>query len=318
MTNLSRLGSNFSIPISSDEHGFTGRECPDEDCEGYFKIEFGTGLEGENLPCHCPYCGHLGPHDEFWTKEQIEYAKSVAMRKITEAVRKDLKGLEFEHKPIGSFGIGISMKLEPGRPIPIYRYREKELETEIICENCTLRYAVYGIFAYCPDCGIHNSLQILIKDFEVIRKQLILAEGQEASLKGMLIEDALENCVSKFDGFGRNLCRAHKQNATKPKNAENISFQNISGAKDRLEEQYGVDITRDLTSKDWDHVVLCFQKRHVLEHNKGVIDQAYIDKSGDSSAVIGRKLQIRTSEVQALVPILENMANQISKALKQS
>jgi len=315
MTNLSRLGGNFSIPIPSDEDGFTGRECPETECEGYFKIECGTGLKGENLPCYCPYCGYSGPHDKFWTKEQIKYAKSVAMRKITKAIHKDFKKLEFEHKPRGAFGIGISMKFKPGRPIPIYRYQEKELETEIICENCTLRYAVYGIFAYCPDCGIHNSLQILLTDFEVIKKQIVLAESQEAPLAEILIEDALENCVSKFDGFGRNHCRSHKRKAKEPAKAENISFQNISGAKGKLKKLFGVDITAGLAAEDWDHVVLCFQKRHVFEHNKGVIDQAYVDKSGDPSAVVSRKLEIASSEVEELVTILDRMANHINNKI---
>ena len=110
MDHLRRLGSNISVSISADENRFTGRECPQPDCEGYFKIELGTGLKGDGLPCHCPYCGHAAGHDQFWTKEQIEYARSVAMRRITDAIRKDFRKLEFDHKPKGAFGIGFSMK----------------------------------------------------------------------------------------------------------------------------------------------------------------------------------------------------------------
>ena len=59
----------FSVNIEADEAGYTGRECPK--CEKYFKIKFGTGLP-EATECHCPYCNHIGPQDEFWTKQQIE------------------------------------------------------------------------------------------------------------------------------------------------------------------------------------------------------------------------------------------------------
>lgn len=55
MDHLRRLGNSISIPIPADENAFTGRECPQPDCEGYFKIELGTDLKGEGLPCHCPY-----------------------------------------------------------------------------------------------------------------------------------------------------------------------------------------------------------------------------------------------------------------------
>lgn len=34
MDHLRRLGNSISIPISADEAGFTGRECPQPDCEG--------------------------------------------------------------------------------------------------------------------------------------------------------------------------------------------------------------------------------------------------------------------------------------------
>lgn len=116
---LQGLGNQISVPIPKDDGGFMGRECPEKDCEGYFKIKPGTGLTGEDLPCHCPYCGHAGPMNQFWTKEQIEYAKSVALRRVSEAFVRDLKQLEFDHRPRGAFGIGISMKLKPGTPPPI-------------------------------------------------------------------------------------------------------------------------------------------------------------------------------------------------------
>jgi hypothetical protein len=66
MSNVERLGNRISVPIGSDEEGYTGRECPEETCLGYFKITYGTGLRGP-APCHCPYCGHSGEHDTFFT-----------------------------------------------------------------------------------------------------------------------------------------------------------------------------------------------------------------------------------------------------------
>ena len=126
------------------------------------KITPGTGVKGP-APCHCPYCGHTGEHNTFFTAEQIEYAKSVAIRRITDAVHQDLKALEFDHKPQGAFGIGFSMKVTRYGQHPIRCYREKELETKVTCDKCTLRFAIYGVFGWCPDCGTHNSLQILSK-----------------------------------------------------------------------------------------------------------------------------------------------------------
>ncbi len=74
-------------------------------------------------PVNCPYCGHSAAQDQFFTNAQIEYAQSVVINKVTGAFIKDLKTLEFNHRPRGAFGIGISMKVE-GRPQPIRHYSE--------------------------------------------------------------------------------------------------------------------------------------------------------------------------------------------------
>lgn len=317
MDHLRRLGNSISIPIPADENAFTGRECPQPDCEGYFKIELGTGLKGEGLPCHCPYCGHAAGHDRFWTKEQIEYAKSVAVRKITYALHRDLKKLEFDHKPKGAFGIGISMKVKPGRPTPIHYYREKQLETEVVCVNCTLRYSVYGVFAFCPDCGQHNSLQILDKNLEVVRKMLDLAAEEEKELAEKLVENALEDCVSAFDGFGRELCRVHANRARNPARMKKMSFQNLDGARSNILEAFGIDLSTEVEPDEWRAAGAGFQKRHLVAHKTGVVDQDYITKTGDTRAVLGRKIGIEADEVRQLASIISKLALRLSDDLQQ-
>lgn len=317
MDNLRRLGNSISVPITADEHGFTGRECPRLDCEGYFKIELGTGLKGEGLPCHCPYCGHVAGHDQFWTKEQIEYAKSVAIRRITDAVHKDLKSLEFDHKPKVAFGIGISMKVKPGHAPPIRYYREKQLETEIVCASCTLRYSVYGVFAFCPDCGQHNSLQILDKNLEVVGKMLELATGAEKALAERLIENALEDCVSAFDGFGRELCRIYANRASNPAKAERMSFQNLDGARAGYLDLFGIDLSASVAAEDWRAAVRAFQMRHLVAHKLGVVDPDYIAKSGDTRTVVGRKIGVDAEEVRALATIISRLATCMPESLER-
>ena len=81
----------------------------------------------------------------FWTKEQIEYARSVAKRRVIEAVRQDLKGLEFEHKTSGGLAIGISMTFKPGGPVSLAWYREKNLETEANCKNGVSSYEIASV-----------------------------------------------------------------------------------------------------------------------------------------------------------------------------
>ena len=319
MDHLRRLVDNrISIPIKPDEDGFTGRECPQSDCEGYFKIELGTGLEGEGLPCHCPYCGHTEAHDYFWTREQIEYVKSVAMREFTDAIRRDLKKMEFNQKPKGPFGFGLSLTFKPGSPVPIRHYREKQLETEVVCADCTLRYSVYGVFGFCPDCGQHNSLQILDKNIELVAKMVDLAEGTGKDISRGLIENGLEDCVSVFDGFGRELCRVYAKEATNRAIVERISFQNLEGAKRNLQDAFGIDLSSEVTAYEWRSLVRAFQKRHLIAHKMGVVDQDYLAKATDSEAVVGRRIQVLPEEVRDLVQLVGKVARGLSVAFAEA
>ena len=254
MNHVQRLGKQFRIPLHPDEDGYVGRECPEGACLGYFKITPGTGVTVA-APCFCPYCGHSGEQNTFFTTEQIEYARSIVVRKVMDAVVADLKSLEFDHKPRGLFGIGISMKVQASAPKPIHYYREKQLETHVVCDNCTLRYAIYGVFGWCPDCGVHNSLQILTKNLELAKKELALAEGADKELGDHLIGDALENVVSAFDGFGREICA---------KKDADIHFQNLPSARRRVQETLGIDFADVLVIDHWEHACRAFQKRHLL------------------------------------------------------
>lgn len=295
MRHLESLPNRFSISIKPDKDGYLGRECPVKTCKGYFKITPGTGLKGR-IPCHCPYCGHSGEMSDFTTKAQIEYAKSVVIRQVTDALHEDLKDMEFNHPPRGAFGIGISMKVTRDGPHPIRDYREKQLETEVICDKCTLRYAIFGVFGWCPDCGAHNSAQILGKNLELAKKELTLAQSVEKDLAEHLIGDALENVVSAFDGFGREVCER--------KGAE-IRFQSLGGARKRVLEMFGFDFADSLPAADWETACRVFQKRHLLAHKMSVIDEDYIQKGNDPGAILGRKVRVTADEVAAAIAIIE-------------
>lgn len=316
MKNLRRLGNSITVSFPTDEDRFLGRECPNTECEGYFKIEPGTGLQGSDLPCHCPYCGHTASPNEFFTKAQVEYAKSVAIRQFTRAIQADLKSLEFNHKPKGPFGLGISMTLKPGRLPPVRYYREESLETEAVCSECTLRYAVYGVFGFCPDCGKHNSLQILEKNLEVVGKILELTTNTIPEVGVRLIENALEDCVSAFDGFGREICRVFAAKAERPSKAEKLSFQNLAGARQNVEDAFGFDISKALSANDWDGAIRAFQKRHVVAHKMGVVDAEYISKSGDEYAVVGRKIVVTEDDVRAAMLAVRNLGESLKSSLE--
>nr|WP_321258904.1 hypothetical protein [uncultured Pseudodesulfovibrio sp.] len=292
----------FSVSIESDEDGYIGRECPE--CEKYFKVKNGTGLL-DATDCHCPYCNNVDPHDHYWTQQQIEYAQSVALNQISGELLGQLKKLE--RKPDRNAFISIGITVE-GSPTPIVHYTEEELEERVTCAGCTLEYTIYGAFGYCPDCGVHNSSQIVNANFDLALKIVELASQAEDDVQSKLIENALEDAVSAFDGFGREHCSAA---------APKVSFQNISAAKDKLASKLGVDISDGVASDQWDFLCEQFQKRHLLAHRMGIVDEEFICKTGCSPELEGRKVPISVDDVKTSIQLLKIVVNNIFTSISK-
>jgi Zn ribbon nucleic-acid-binding protein len=305
-------GNTISIPINPDEEGFTGRECPVKNCEGYFKVQFGTGLPG-NIPTHCPYCGITAPQTHFWTKDQIKYFESVIGNYVDKKILNNWKSLERRPDPRKSISFGVTIK---GRPRPIHYYQESKLEQEVICNRCTLRYAIYGVFGYCPDCGIHNSLQILNANLDIVEKMLVLSGEFDSDIAQKLIENALEDAVSAMDGFGREVTLVHSSKSVNPIKAQKISFQNISGAIGSVKNLFGIDINGILSCDEQLSAARCFQKRHLIAHRMGVIDQQYLDRTGDDPSLLKRKVEVEKKEVAELADLLRRIAQHLVSSLE--
>ena len=308
---LKQLGDRVNVTIPVDEDGYMGRECPAAECEGYFKVKPGTGLRGIET-CICPYCGLKDSSNRFYTKAQVEYAKSIVLGKVVDALRHDLKKLEFDHKPQGAFGIGLSLKVKHGPPVPIRHYREERLETAVACASCTLQYSVFGVFAYCPDCGVHNSLQILDRNLDLVSRQLQLAAGiPDPDLQLHLIEDALENCVSAFDGFGREACRVRASRSNDPAKAESMSFQNLGGAAKRLLSIFNFDFRASMAPDKWQRVTTLFQRRHLIAHKAGVIDEQYLLETGEPSHLLGKRVRVSADDVTECASLVRELGSQL-------
>ena len=314
MRNFRNIGNQISVSLPTDENGLISRECPD--CKSIFKIKLGTGLKGSNLPCHCPYCGWKADLSDFHTAEQIEFAKSIALNQIMQALERDLKewGRKLENSTRNSF---IKMKVDFKSSLePIQYYQEKQLETHITCDVCTLEYAIYGIFAFCPDCGTHNSIQILNKNMELVQKEIAFANTlDDKELSTRIIENALENTISAFDGFGRATSLAFANKSSDENNAKEISFQNIQNARNRIQTLFGIDFASTINENEWGTIIRCFQKRHLLAHTMGVIDDEYIRKSKDSKAILGRKIIITQDEVTELMNLLKKIGGNLFEKL---
>jgi hypothetical protein len=278
----------ITVTLIPDEDGHVGRECPD--CHRYFKVRPGTGVQ-DQTEAYCPYCGQ--PHDpgDFLTRDQLNYAKSVALGQIEEELLGSLRDIPRTAGPVS-----ISITVE-GDDVPIEHYQERTLETSVTCERCTLEYKIYGVFATCPDCNTHNSQAIIRANLALLRLQL--PDADEARLA-----DILANTVASFDAFGRA--------ATEHELGTKISVQNLDLAEAHL-QSHGRSLRVHTTGEEWEFLTTSFQKRHVLVHNMGVADEPYLARAHDPDAILGRKVRISKSEVERTMDLLERLADNLTR-----
>ena len=313
----------IAVPIKPDEEGMIGRECNNPNCKKYFKVKPGTGIT-DNPVMFCPYCSYKGSPKEFFTEEQIEYVKSIAFRHVTDIIGQELKKLE-RHSFKGPF-FSLNIKIK-STPIPIRYYAERQLQEDVICENCACEYAIYGMFAVCPDCGVHNLFQMFFKNLGLVKKQIELedelykkfGETNRADiddlmkdLRGKLIEDACENIVTVFEVFYK---QAYDQSRLKTVDPSMLlpgnSFQSLDKTKDIFLSQLNLNLFSCLSQTEIDNLYLLFNKRHILTHNLGIIDQKFLRNTGLQKDILNHKVEISKTEVLSALESLEKIVKYI-------
>ena len=146
---------------------------------------------------------------------------------------------------------------------------------------------------------------------------LELAEQTEEPIRRSLIENGLEDAVSSFDGFGRELCRLHAEAAVATEMAATISFQNLPRAAKKIAEAYQLDLTNVLETGVWRQTAVSFQRRHLLAHAMGVIDQAYVSQTGEDPARVGRRIEVSAVEVANLLKSLRKLSDWLFRELSR-
>lgn len=303
---------NISVTIPLDENGMMGRECLE--CEQYFKLKPGTGLETDN--CHCPYCDYQGKSDTFWTQAQLEFARSVAMKQaFNKIVKPELDKLKHSFKQLerSSRNNLIQFKIKSSDSnfsFPIKYYSEQELETDLTCDNCNLEFAIFGVFSNCPDCNETNAFLIYSKSLEVIKKKLEIFSKPEIpeEILEISLSSILTASISAFDGLGKEL-RNKKPNhyPSKPRNL----FQNIFVLNEKM---------NNLISKnhsDYNELVKWFQVRHIFEHNMGVVDIDCVNKIPELANLKGRKYKLTITQLERFLNLMEELGEIVSEDFKK-
>ena len=301
------------VPIKTDEKGLLGRECPSGKCGQYFKLKPGTGLPIDE--CSCPYCGTKGDSSDFLTEDQLRYAQTYGAKKILDPILSKF-AQDIEQMNRGQRGGLFSLEFSVRRQgIRVHSYIEKQLETEVTCDWCGLEFAVYGVFASCPDCGQLNALKVCLASLETAKKKLTLSKDQrlDADLRRDILRDALAGAIGAFDAYGKALRARRTSFASK---AKSNLFQDIEALDGELKAGGMPGIEQSIGTPNWEQMKWFFQARHIYTHNAGVVDARFVAKQPSYGHMLGRILPLEADQIRKSIDCLGILARKLDTRIR--
>lgn len=307
----------IGVSLPADDEGYSERECPNRECLAGFKVhtEDWTALVSEQV-VYCPVCRHEADAQAWWTTEQIEYAKREAVRQFKDRLDSTMRrGVQAANRRAPKGGlISFSFGYQPGRREYIAPLAASEvLEQRSTCEVCGCRYASVGAAFFCPACG-HNSARSTFADtIANVRRGLdliprlaeMLDRDQAADLGRGIAENAMVKLVTAFQRYAEATYEALRDPRVTPGfNA----FQRLADGSTLFAGSTGRGYEAILSRGELAELARFFQQRHSLVHGDGIVDQLYIDRSGDASYRVGQRLVIRPAAVRLAADLVEKLA----------
>lgn len=319
-------GQTVSIPILSDEKGYIDKQCPEKTCEFIFKVnqeDWNNTLKKEAV--WCPMCRHEAPANQWFTIEQAEHAKKEASTIVQGQIHNAMLSStqKFNRKQSRNSFISISMKVTGGqkRTQAIPAKAAELMQLEIQCEECSSRFAVIGSAYFCPACG-HNSVtrtfsdslrKIRAKRDNVELVRIALAESVGKDDAEVTCRSLIETCISDGVVAFQKYCEGmYARFGNAPFNA----FQRLDQASLLWEKALQNGFDAWLSPEELKKLAIIYQKRHLLAHNEGIVDDRYIEKSGDTTYKSGQRIVIKDKDIDLLLSALEKLGSSVERACK--
>lgn len=312
-------GQSVSIKIETDENGYIDKQCPSEDCEFIFKVneeDWSNIFQDEAV--WCPFCRHEASADQWFTLEQEEHARSETMAIVEGKIHNALNSgaQKFNRsQPKNSF-ISMSMKVQGGRKrtYTIPAKAAEAMQLEIQCEECSSRFAVVGSAYFCPACGYNSVLRTFsdslrkikakLDSVAVIKEPLSIAFGADSA--ELTCRSVLETCISDGVVAFQKYCEGlYEEFSQPPFNA----FQRLDQGGKLWKEAVGEDYHAWITEEEFDRLQVLYQRRHLLSHSEGIVDEKYVQKSKDEKYKVGQRIVVSENEICDLINILVKLGH---------
>lgn len=307
--------TSISVPLEADAEGYIDKECPSESCLFQFKVhedDWKNIVRDEEV--FCPACRHRAPAKSWYTHQQIEAGKEYAFAqvrgKINRAMRTDARDWNRRQPRNAFIQIGLTVK-GGSEPLLLPITAAEPMRLRYCCEECNCRYSYVGAAFFCPSCGMNSASHTFRQTLGATRAVVNIREtlektldrDQAAVVMRSLLEKGIQDAVTCFQRLAEEIYALVPGAEPARKNA----FQNLDAGSQLWTKATGVSFDTFMSAEEMARLRVCFQRRHVIAHRQGIVDQNYIDRSGDISYAVGQRLILHPADVLDYVDLIEKL-----------
>jgi hypothetical protein len=289
--------------IQSDKQGMWGRNCPA--CQKYFRTNHVFDVT------FCPYCAAGAPSLAFVSQDQRKYITSCYDA--------------FARAYIGKKNSAVELA-DITDQNPAWHYSEVKQQFHFKCseKGCDAETDILGEYGYCPRCGRTNARKLFLDRVDKLLKRVDEVRNTVADRKerGLIWEEMTKNIVGDFEHLAKHIrikLLRFPMTPNRRKRLEELNFQKPLQANDALVQWFDIGLfvwpgdsttpKRLVPESELPFIKKMIQRRHILIHNGGIVDQEYLDLSGDTQVQLGERISISSKETKRFIEIIRAMAD---------
>lgn len=318
MRELRRLekGVEIAVPVAADGEGYLDRECPSPECLSQFKVhedDWKDKVRSEEA--FCVFCGHAADSQKWLTQEQVEHVRKAGLadidKRVSNAMARDARRWNQQQRKDSFVSITMQVDSRP-QTLLLPPAAAEPMRLKIVCGSCACRYAAIGAAFFCPACG-HNSADLVFDQsitgignvltaLPAVRTAIPDRDDAERMAR-QLIESGLQNAVTSFQRYAEFL---YARFPSAPKARRN-AFQNLTEGSDLWHAATGKRYSDYLDAPELSALTRLFQQRHLLAHTQGLVDQDYLDRTGDTAYRVGQRIVVREAAVRECLALIQKL-----------
>jgi hypothetical protein len=283
--------------LVTDREGMLGRLCPA--CKSYFRTNCFAKL------LFCPYCGHQTDNGAFTTQNQSRFM-FLCCKAGQEAIFKRVKT---------TFDLGEAVKALPNNR-PAWVLTEENQQHSFTCGKCRVVFNILGEYGNCPSCGARNYSLVFGSRMRALEQRFSEADSRlsEKHQRGEEWKSILVRCVSEFEAVANDMRKQLTRIPSTPKrkaDLRNLSFQNPIKANDCLRNWFAIELLNGLPEADCIFLNKMFNRRHLVVHKGGQVDEEYLKNTNDSSVRLNQIIRTDSNEIRRLITLTRKCAQNL-------